>query len=65
VNGSVSCDFDLADSRKSRRKIEGRIGTGGARFELGTVNGSASIDRGLAARASASPAEASLENPTR
>ena len=61
VNGSVGCDFDLADSRKSRRKIEGRIGTGGARFELGTVNGSASIDRGLSARASSPPAEA----PTR
>jgi DUF4097 and DUF4098 domain-containing protein YvlB len=47
VNGSISCDFDLADARKSRRKIEGRIGSGGARFEIGTVNGSAHIDRGL------------------
>ena len=63
VNGSVRCDFDLADSRKSRRKIEGRIGTGGARFELGTVNGSASIDRGLTARASSAPAEAPIESP--
>ena len=51
VNGSVGCDFDLADVSKSRRKIEGRIGTGGARFELGTVNGSAHIDRGLSATA--------------
>jgi hypothetical protein len=48
VNGSTRCDFDLADGgRKSRRKLEGRIGAGGARFELRTVNGSASIDRGL------------------
>ena len=52
VNGSVGCDFDLADARKSRRKVEGRIGSGGARFELGTVNGSAHIDRGLSATAS-------------
>lgn len=52
VNGRVGCDFDLADSRKSRRKIEGRIGTGGARFELGTVNGSVHIDRGLSSAAS-------------
>jgi hypothetical protein len=65
VNGSVSCDFDLADSRKSRRKIEGRIGAGGARFELGTVNGSARIDRGLSARAAAPPAEAPAEQPAR
>ena len=58
VNGSVGCDFDLADASKSRRKIEGRIGSGGARFELGTVNGSAHIDRGLSATASRPEAEA-------
>ena len=58
VNGSVGCDFDLADARQSRRKIEGRIGSGGARFELGTVNGSAHIDRGLSGAAASRPAEA-------
>jgi hypothetical protein len=58
VNGSVGCDFELADERKSRRKLEGRIGSGGARFELGTVNGSAHIDRGLSATASRPAAEA-------
>ena len=58
VNGSVGCDFDLADASKSRRKIAGRIGSGGARFELGTVNGSAHIDRGLSATASRPEAEA-------
>jgi len=58
VNGSVGCDFDLANESKSRRKIEGRIGSGGARFELGTVNGSAHIDRGLSATASRPEAEA-------
>ena len=35
VNGGVGCDFDLDGGRKSRRKLEGRIGTGGARFDLG------------------------------
>jgi DUF4097 and DUF4098 domain-containing protein YvlB len=58
VNGSVHCDFDLADLSRSRRKVEGRIGAGGARFELGTVNGSARVERGLSAAASRPPAEA-------
>jgi DUF4097 and DUF4098 domain-containing protein YvlB len=53
VNGGVSCDFDLEGGRKTRRKLEGRIGAGGARFDLGSVNGSVSIDRGLSARAEA------------
>lgn len=51
VNGSVHCDFEL-DGRSSRRKLEGRIGGGGPRLELQTVNGSATIDRGLSAAAS-------------
>jgi hypothetical protein len=58
VNGSVGVDFDLADGRKSRRKVEGRIGRGGARFELSTVNGSVHLDRGLSSSASRIPAEA-------
>ncbi len=58
VNGSVGCDFDLAEATRSRRKIEGRIGSGGARFELRTVNGSVHVDRGLSAVASKPPAEA-------
>jgi hypothetical protein len=63
VNGSASCDFDLADGSKSRRKLQGRIGGGGAHFELASVNGSARIDRGL----STSPplAEAPAEPPAR
>ncbi len=66
VNGSVGCDFDLDGSRKTRRKLEGRIGAGGARFELATVNGSVNIDRGLEARsARRQPAEASPEAPGR
>jgi DUF4097 and DUF4098 domain-containing protein YvlB len=55
VNGRVACDFDLNGARKSRRKLEGTIGAGGARFDLGAVNGSVSIDRGLSAHASARP----------
>jgi DUF4097 and DUF4098 domain-containing protein YvlB len=52
VNGAVSCDFELAaDARVSRRSIEGRVGSGGAHFELRTVNGTARIERGLAAAA--------------
>jgi DUF4097 and DUF4098 domain-containing protein YvlB len=51
VNGSARCDFELeGGARVSRRKLSGRIGQGGARFELRTVNGSASIDQGLATR---------------
>jgi len=66
VNGSVGCDFDLDGGSKTRRKLEGRIGAGGARFELATVNGSVNIDRGLKARAaSRQPAEASPEAPSR
>lgn len=57
VNGRAHCDFDLAGGTSSRRKLEGRIGEGGARFELRTVNGSATIDRGLST-ASAAGSEA-------
>jgi hypothetical protein len=65
VNGGVHCDFDLSDAHKSRRRLEGRIGSGGARFELGTVNGSANIERGLSATASRSPAEATPQGTGR
>ncbi len=57
MNGRAHCDFDLAGGTSSRRKLEGRIGEGGARFELRTVNGSATIDRGLST-ASAAGSEA-------
>jgi hypothetical protein len=60
VNGAVRCDFDVTGRQQTRRKLEGRIGAGGARFDLGTVNGSVNINRGLSARAeSRPPAEAS------
>jgi DUF4097 and DUF4098 domain-containing protein YvlB len=60
VNGGIGCDFDLANETKARSRLAGRIGTGGARFELRTVNGAVNIDRGLStASASRPPAEAS------
>jgi hypothetical protein len=66
VNGGIGCDFDLDGGKKTRRRLEGRIGTGGARFDLGTVNGSVNIDRGLQARAeSRPPAEASPDTQPR
>jgi putative adhesin len=59
TNGGIACDFDLADETRSRRRLEGRIGSGGARFELRTVNGAVNIDRGLSSRAAErQPAEA-------
>jgi hypothetical protein len=62
VNGSARCDFDLAEgARTSRRKLEGRIGQGGARFELRTVNGSAEIDRGLSAAEARPPGSGKRE----
>jgi hypothetical protein len=58
VNGAVHCDYQL-DGSSTRRRAQGHIGGGGARFELQTVNGSARVDRGLTAAAPGrSPAEA-------
>jgi putative adhesin len=66
VNGGIGCDFDLADETRARRRLEGRIGSGGARFELRTVNGAVNIDRGPSARsASSPPAEATPEARSR
>lgn len=59
VNGSIRCDFDLADkTRSSRRRLAGRIGSGGARFKLHTVNGSVRVNRGFASADARRPAEA-------
>lgn len=55
VNGRVSCDFEVAGGQSTRRKVEGRIGQGGARIDLAAVNGSVRIERGLAERAAARP----------
>jgi hypothetical protein len=65
VNGGVGCDFELDGERKSRRRLSGRIGTGGARFDLAAVNGSVNIDRGLSARAEARPAAEAPDTPAR
>jgi hypothetical protein len=59
VNGGIGCDFDLSNETKAHRRLEGRIGAGGGRFELRTVNGAVNIDRGLATKSAArQPAEA-------
>jgi DUF4097 and DUF4098 domain-containing protein YvlB len=55
VNGGIGCDFDLAQESRSRRRLEGRIGAGGARFELRSVNGSVTVDRGLSSNAAERP----------
>jgi len=62
LNGSLRCDFDLASESRSKRHLEGRIGSGGGRFELRSVNGSVSIDRGLSTR-SASHEPAGTAHP--
>lgn len=59
VNGAVRCDFELAETtRSSRRRLEGRIGGGGARVELRTVNGSVNVERGFASAEARPQAEA-------
>jgi DUF4097 and DUF4098 domain-containing protein YvlB len=64
VNGAAHCDFALAEGATvGRRRVSGRIGQGGARFALRTVNGAASVDRGPSGAAAPSathggPAEA-------
>jgi hypothetical protein len=61
VNGSAHCDFDLQDgARVTRRRVEGRIGSGGARFELGAVNGSLHVDKGFATAVRQTPGASEL-----
>jgi DUF4097 and DUF4098 domain-containing protein YvlB len=44
VNGGISTDFDLSVSgRIGGRRLRGRLGSGGARYELSTVNGAIKI----------------------
>jgi DUF4097 and DUF4098 domain-containing protein YvlB len=65
VNGAVGCDFELEGGSRSRRHLEGRLGGGGARFELQTVNGTAHIDRGLASVAATPRAPAAPSSGAR
>jgi hypothetical protein len=52
VNGSAHCDFDLQEGATvTRKRVHGRIGAGGPRFELAAVNGSLHVDRGLSTAA--------------
>lgn len=45
VNGKFECDFPITIEEKSRGHIRGRVGEGGPKVRLSTVNGSISIER--------------------
>ncbi|HET7747436.1 MAG TPA: DUF4097 family beta strand repeat-containing protein [Vicinamibacteria bacterium] len=45
VNGSVSTSFELQNAQVARRKMSGKIGGGGRRLALETVNGSITLNR--------------------
>lgn len=48
VNGGISTDFPLTVSgRIGGRRLQGRLGDGGARYELSTVNGAIRIRKGV------------------
>ncbi len=42
-NGRIHCDAPLQDSKLSRRRLTGRLGSGGGRLEISTHNGSVRI----------------------
>jgi DUF4097 and DUF4098 domain-containing protein YvlB len=51
VNGDIQTDFPLTvTGRISRRKIEGKIGSGGRLLEMGTVNGGIRLHKAGAAQ---------------
>jgi hypothetical protein len=54
VNGGIDCELPLDVKTKKKRRLEGRLGPGGATFDLSTVNGGIELVRGLGR----SPAEA-------
>lgn len=43
VSGSVSCDFPVTISEQKRNRLNGKIGSGSATVDIGTVSGSISI----------------------
>jgi DUF4097 and DUF4098 domain-containing protein YvlB len=45
VSGSVSCDFPVTISEQKRNRLVGRIGSGAAKLDIGTVSGSISIGK--------------------
>jgi hypothetical protein len=46
VNGKIETDFPITiQGRTSRRKVEGRIGAGGPKLRLSTVNGGIRIEK--------------------
>jgi hypothetical protein len=47
VNGGIDCELPLEVKTKKKRRLEGRLGPGGATFDLSTVNGGIDVVRGL------------------
>jgi len=45
VSGSVSCGFPVTISEQKRNRLQGRIGSGAARLDIGTVSGSITISK--------------------
>ena len=60
VNGSIGCDLPLSDTVKKKRRLEGRLGPGDGRFDLGTVNGGIDVVLGVGRP----PAEAEADAPS-
>jgi hypothetical protein len=44
VNGSITTDFKVSGTHSGRRRLSGRIGGGGRKLELETVNGSITLE---------------------
>jgi len=47
VNGGIDCDLPLDVTVKKKRRLEGRFGSGDARFDLETVNGGIDVVAGF------------------
>jgi DUF4097 and DUF4098 domain-containing protein YvlB len=47
VNGSIGCDLPLEVETKKKRRLEGRLGSGGGSITLNTVNGGIDVLAGM------------------
>jgi hypothetical protein len=47
VNGGIDCELPLDVKTQKKRRLEGRLGPGGATFDMSTVNGGIDVVRGL------------------
>jgi len=60
VNGSIGCDLPLSETVKKKRRLEGRVGPGNGRFDMGTVNGGIDVIAGVGRP----PADAQGDTPS-